>query len=305
MANHRFTHYVDSNLTAETAKSDLVGDPVAVAWYTNQKYSQSLVHSHPYYEIIIPVRGGDILYSINGGLISMRVGDMICIPPEVYHSVKYFSTEDSKSERLIVQINAAFWNRTLINSSINPGSWLKEVTVLKSSSVDKWDIRGLFHRLAQTHNIVENDSYRLTVYQTQLVEFYLLVSYEMQTGNYVLNSATNDLVNRTVSYLQEHFTEPDLTVIKLAQVTFSSREYLSRVFKQYTMESIHSYLTGIRLQHFLRELADGTSITSAYALSGFSEYTSFLKSFKQRYNMTPAEYRSRRINKPFVEDTQS
>ena len=43
------------------------------------------------------------------------------------------------------------------------------------------------------------------------------------------------------------------------------------------MESIHSYLTHLRMQHCRKALEDGVSVLNACTESGFPDYSSFLK----------------------------
>ena len=57
------------------------------------------------------------------------------------------------------------------------------------------------------------------------------------------------------------------------------------------MESIHGYLTYLRMQHCRKALAEGASVLSACTESGFPDYSSFLKTFRRLYGITPAEYR--------------
>lgn len=58
------------------------------------------------------------------------------------------------------------------------------------------------------------------------------------------------------------------------------------------MESIHSYLTHLRMQHCRKALEDGVSVLNACTESGFPDYSSFLKTFRRLYGITPAEYRA-------------
>lgn len=67
---------------------------------------------------------------------------------------------------------------------------------------------------------------------------------------------------------------------------------MSRAFKTYTMESVHGYLTNLRMQHCRRAIAAGASVLDACNASGFTNYTSFLKTFRSLYGITPSEYRS-------------
>lgn len=79
---------------------------------------------------------------------------------------------------------------------------------------------------------------------------------------------------------------------QLAKYTYTSREHLSRVFKEYTLESVHSYLTNLRMQHCRNAIAAGASVLDACNASGFTNYSSFLKSFRALYGVTPTEYRA-------------
>ena len=105
-------------------------------------------------------------------------------------------------------------------------------------------------------------------------------------------SSTSVLVARAVVYLQTHYQDPTLTTAQLAQELYASREHLSRAFKECTMESIHNYLIYLRMQHCRKALEEGVSVLNACTESGFPDYSSFLKTFRRLYGITPAEYRA-------------
>lgn len=46
-------HIKDQFLTQERASMELESGQIAVGWYTNEQDSQSVVHSHPYYELVL------------------------------------------------------------------------------------------------------------------------------------------------------------------------------------------------------------------------------------------------------------
>ena len=98
--------------------------------------------------------------------------------------------------------------------------------------------------------------------------------------------------SRAVAYLQTHYQDPTLTTAQLAQELYASREHLSRAFKECTMESIHNYLTYLRMQHCRKALEEGVSVLNACTESGFPDYSSFLKTFRRLYGITPTEYRA-------------
>ena len=61
MILQKMPHYVDSILTQEDASAALQDGQVVVGLYTNRENVQSVVHSHPYYEMILPVAGSSVI----------------------------------------------------------------------------------------------------------------------------------------------------------------------------------------------------------------------------------------------------
>ena len=94
-------------------------------------------------------------------------------------------------------------------------------------------------------------------------------------------SSTSVLVARAVAYLQTHYQDPTLTTARLAQELYASRKHLSHAFKECTMESIHNYLTYLRMQHCCKALEESVSVRNACTESGFPDYSSFLKTFRR------------------------
>ncbi|MFQ9704782.1 MAG: hypothetical protein ACLR0U_28145 [Enterocloster clostridioformis] len=66
MIVQKIAHCTDSILTQEMARIGLEDYGVVVTWYTNQNNKQSVVHSHPYHEIVLPISGSNVLYAFQG-----------------------------------------------------------------------------------------------------------------------------------------------------------------------------------------------------------------------------------------------
>lgn len=87
MEIERVTHYVDNVLTQAEARMGLRNTKLLVAWYTNQKNDQSVVHSHPYHELVLPIGGSTVRYSIDGSVYLVHVGELIYFPAQIYTPV--------------------------------------------------------------------------------------------------------------------------------------------------------------------------------------------------------------------------
>ncbi len=72
MIVHKINHCTDSVLTQEMARIELEEHQIVATWFTNQNNKQSVVHSHPYHEIILPISGSNVLYSFSGNLYTLH-----------------------------------------------------------------------------------------------------------------------------------------------------------------------------------------------------------------------------------------
>ena len=289
MELERVTHYVDNVLTQAEARMGLRNTKLLVAWYTNQKNDQSVVHSHPYHELVLPIGGSTVRYSIDGSVYLVHVGELLYFPAQIYHA-GIFNIDNDPSDRLVIQIDDALWQACRRNANLKNAAWMHSITVLDPDVCNKWDFQSLFVRMAQSLELPAQ--MRDIVFEAQVSEMMLLITLATGSGQTTAPSSTNVLVQRAVSYLQAHYQDPTLTTVKLAQELYASREHLSRAFKECTMESIHSYLTHLRMQHCRKALEDGVSVLNACTESGFPDYSSFLKTFRRLYGITPAEDRS-------------
>lgn len=111
MGIERVTHYIDNVLTEAQARMGLSNTRLLVAWYTNWENKQSVVHSHPYHELVLPIGGSTVRYSVDGSVYLVHVGELVYFPSQVYHSGN-FNIDDAQSDRLVIQIDDALWQAT-------------------------------------------------------------------------------------------------------------------------------------------------------------------------------------------------
>lgn len=282
------TPYADQNITQEVANLRLPLDKVVVGWYSNRQVHQSVTHSHPYHEYIFMV-SGKALYHVDGSRYELHPGELMLIPPGTVHT-GFYDTYD----RLIIQMDDAFWRETL-QAVPSPGTEMTlpdKMMIFHEGPVHKWGVRSLIERAAVAAGI-QNDYEKELMYRSILLELTLIIRQIIVEDGVGRPSATSPLVALVTTYLQQHYREPDLTVSSLAKYAYVSREHLSRVFKDYTMQSVYSYLTELRMQSCRRDMEAGKRILDACLENSFSDYSSFLKSFRKRYGISPQEYRAR------------
>ena len=92
-------------------------------------------------------------------------------------------------------------------------------------------------------------------------------------------------------YIDENYTDSDLSLARLAREYMYSEKYISAVFKKRFHIGISDYITTLRIQHALTLMEEGYTQVKDIALrSGFSEPLYFSKVFKKRMGESPKEH---------------
>jgi beta-xylosidase/AraC-like DNA-binding protein len=125
-------------------------------------------------------------------------------------------------------------------------------------------------------------------------KFFTLLAYlrsQFQQGDQPLKEIINEDIQVIVETVKREYTQP-LSLEQLAKESYLSYNYLSKKFKDETGVVFREYVKAIRLEHAAEELRYSmTSVLKVALNNGFSSSKSFHKSFKERYGMTPKQFR--------------
>ena len=91
-------------------------------------------------------------------------------------------------------------------------------------------------------------------------------------------------------YIDAHYEEA-ISLTQLACVVGCSRRYLADRFRRETGETVHGYLTRVRLNHAEQDVRAGDKVAAVMLGVGIRGRANFYRHFKARFGVTPAEYR--------------
>jgi AraC family transcriptional regulator len=98
-------------------------------------------------------------------------------------------------------------------------------------------------------------------------------------------------VERAKEYMQGYFAT-DISLYEIANYSLVSPFHFSRIFKKFTSFSPHQYLQNVRLKHSEMLLKNSSMpVSEISSLSGFNSADYFATVFKQKYKMSPTQYR--------------
>lgn len=100
------------------------------------------------------------------------------------------------------------------------------------------------------------------------------------------------VIGQVVSYIQDHFADPELSISAIAEAFEMPTARLSLAFKEIMHMSPLEYLTLLRVERSKTLLAESdTSIKDIAAEVGYYDASSFIRRFKQMTGITPLQYR--------------
>ena len=104
------------------------------------------------------------------------------------------------------------------------------------------------------------------------------------------------LVLKVLEYIEENIESREINVNMIADHFCVSASNLSHQFKLYTNNKISEYILMRKLER-AKEMLENTDyrISEIAELLGYSQTSSFIRTFKHCYGVTPAEYRNRNI----------
>lgn len=271
-------------------------------YYEDSEPIQLPAHTHKHMEIYIFVEG-NIAMEIAGEQTELQYGDVVFIPPGVYHRAVITGTKKTY-RRFVLWMDMGLY-RTLLDESADYGYMARTVgsdrgLVWHNNSVSLQMIYARVFRLLEERD--GRQFGRETACEICLRDLLLELNRSvymhlkdkrclpaMERGQTVRGEGAG-LCEAVRLYVEEHLTE-DIRLDRLADELYVSKYYLSHTFKERMGIPIHQYIIRKRLELARERLRQGVPATNLWLELGFSDYSGFFRSFKKEYGMSPTRYR--------------
>ncbi len=158
-----------------------------------------------------------------------------------------------------------------------------------------------FQNYVSSDNKRVNDLYLLTLANSTDVHSIESALHELISGicdkinketQATKDNSTASLAQKIKTYIDQHYTDPDLSANMVAQEFHISAPYISKLFKSIQPEGFVNYINTLRIEK-AKELLRCTSkkIEDISTETGFLNTTSFIRLFKKTVGTTPGSYR--------------
>lgn len=138
--------------------------------------------------------------------------------------------------------------------------------------------------------------FRQKVNLNEMFDFMLLLYINAINSINRLKKLKNKVdIAKIKEYVDANYTK-SITLERVADTFFISKEYLSKIFKQYNGESFSSYITKKRMEKAYELICKfDIPIKKASLLTGYKDQAHFYKMFKKHFGKTPGEIKKDKL----------
>lgn len=268
-----------TSYTTLNMSSPFKGASAAFNWLATE-YPTS--HTHDHWEILL-VMSGAILHRINNCEMTLQKGDACLIRPNDNHSLHQIPGATEPYQHLNFTFDSNF-AESIISLYDNFENILNEPDYIRFY-IDAADRGYLYDRALLVQNLSQNlyeknakfmISFLIIKYMEQKILFD--PGYPMWLNNFILQISSPHAFGKSIQ--------------ELAKSTPYSYSRLSRIFKEYTGETIVNYINSQKMTYSKRLLRSTDMTTlSISEMIGYESLSSFNHLFKERFGITPSEYR--------------
>lgn len=252
-----------------------------------------LIHSHTFYEILF-IKSGNLHYMLGDKRFRIQAGDILLIPPGITHQPLFLEPLTEPYERYVLWIGDSFWKEcTASYPELNFAfeQCLKRDSYLLRSSQATWS--GLFHAAQMILNEQEQKKFGwqfASRYSAILLMTHICRTYYYQdiaSPEAEKETLMDDLFN----FIELNLTSK-LTLEMAAQHFLVSKSTISHLFRAYYKVSFHQFVIQRRLISAKNNILTGAPLHSVWESCGFPDYSTFYRSFKKEYGISPKDFRN-------------
>ena len=239
-------------------------------------------HWHRALEIIYPIKGKSQLWE-NGNLIEINHGDFYLINSRSIHT--FVNKIPTEYQGYAIQIDYKYLE--LLYPQIDSVTFTNQMTPGK-----KEKIKSLLDSLVTTQN-KDFSNIVINGYAAVLVgEILNELAVFDNSGNH-RSSKNSQVIADIINYIDINFADK-ISPQFIANEFNLSYGYLARLFKEGTGMTLKQYIDAQRLENAVFDLqSSNLNITQIALKNGFSDYKSFDRIFKERYQIKPSAYKEK------------
>lgn len=277
------------------------GENMFIQMSTENAAYVGVPHKHTFIEIVYVI-SGRATHEANEKRYQVKKGDLVVVNCETVHAFYPEKNEKDPFQAYDLMFIPDFFDVSTTSSdlySILSSSFLfysvcQDELIgpdLHCSNLSFIEINNTFSKIYTEYH--QRKRGYLALIRAYIIELIIQIFRGLETNSKYISNRQIRIVNATLEYLHENYKSP-INIDALAENTFFSKEYLGRIFKNVTGQTVTSVLQKIRIDEACALLTSTDRIISDVAQScGFNDIKFFYSTFRKFTGLTPGEYRQK------------
>lgn len=247
-------------------------------------YSEFEGHCHTVYEIYYFI-DGDAEIMVEGKIYPLTPHTLFLIPPNVLHGIQVNSRSEYVRDVLYLSPDDLIPDRRHFLTSLMPEQKKNPKQELIYEHTEAFHLDSFFGNLKNLNEQPSEVREMLAPVFTEalLSQIYLLCRTLKPTA--FINHMPEKMME-IIGYVNSHLTEHQ-SLDKISSRFFISKNYLNKLFKQYLGTTVMDYVRYKRIILAKQSIQAGESAMDAALQSGFSDYSSFYRSYVKYEGLSP------------------
>lgn len=245
-------------------------------------------HLHNFYELFLLLEG-KLDFCVQQTFYHLSPGSLMLINDMEIH--KAINRTEKPYKRIYIHIPPSFLRRYHTDDLDLSGCFIQRKTGEKN--LIQLNTREIAFFYDQYTKMAENDRHpqpgKKLLLETYLVQLLVFVNNLFSSAPFRKICQYTPMVQDIMNYIEEHLLET-VSLDSLAERFSLSKYYLCHIFKEETGTTIFHYLLLLRISRAKSLLCNGKNVTETCELSGFTNYSNFITTFKRHTGYTPKRY---------------
>ena len=246
-------------------------------------------HFHDFDKLVI-LLAGRVDYTVEGVTYAMLPWDVLLVKHHTIH--RAIIDREVPYERVILYLSSGYLERSLgagelmgcFDAADRRGSHS-----LRPLRAERERLAAALERLETA--MADGDFGASALRDARLIELLVLVNRlarrEGENGGEDTR-AYDPKIARALDYISGNLGR-DMSVDEIAEYAYLSKYYFMRLFKAQTGATVHAYVRQRRLLNAARLIRDGVPVSKAAEDSGFRDYSTFYRAFRDSFGVSPGE----------------
>ena len=249
------------------------------------------IHTHEVYEVMY-IEYGSFKFLIEDQEFELDSGDILLIPPYIKHKILEISTKPAKRVILIfpktylMQFNTQFTDISILFDKVRELKNFK-IKVRPAFKARITSSMNMLEELYLSHDFGDDVIFNAT-FSSLIARMYKGINFYDLEKSFVTHSV---IIKKVNNYINDNI-DKKILIKDLADYVGLSESRISHIYKNHMGISINQYIIKKRLTIAKDMLKIGITLSDITIKCGFQDYSSFLRSFKKEYGISPKAYQN-------------